>query len=174
MDFSILRKDGTHSISRKALRDRIQRTVETIAFENGKTDYKLDLEKFLRDNVDILTGVVAYAEKDPSFKMNLDKVMKEHTEVFATAATGDYKRGKFSGKSMDKNLKDKNFVTVAAAIGTQEGLRDFTPGVASTCFADDRFVTRDKLEPLTAYAVPPQPVEPPVPSNNRCRKMISF
>lgn len=176
MDFSILKREGRTTISKKVLRDRIQRTVETLAFQSQDPKFKLDVEAHLRENLDILTGVVAYAQKDPQFKMVLDKVMKEHKAICKMGLEGyGYKKGKATGGSINKNLRDKTSVSVAALISPQCGLKgDLDPGMSSKCFLDDRFVTRDQLEPLTAYAIEPQPMEMPMPSNNRCNNTISF
>ena len=173
MDFTFIRREGRKSISRKALRERIERTAETIAFQAKNPDYNLDMEKFLRDNIDIMTGVIAYSQKDPEFKKALDKVMRDHTDLFSTVAVGEYRPGKATGRSLQGHLKDKEHaIAVGKPIFGQH--KEIDPGLSSTCFTDDRFVTLDKLEPLTAYAVEPQPVEMPIPSNNRCRKMTSF
>lgn len=145
MDMSILKKEGRRSISKKTLRERIQRTIETIITQSQDPKLSLDLERHLKENLDILTGVIAYAQKDPEFKMIMDRVTKDHTSICYQMPIGP--------KCGNKGELDR--------------------GIESRCFMDDKFVTPDKVAPLVAIGVEPKPVEMIIPANN-CNRNINF
>lgn len=145
MDMSIMKKSGRRSMSKKSIRDRILRTVETIIFQSQDPKFSLDLEKHLRENLDIMTGVIAYAQKDPDFQKIMDRVTRDHT-----------------------------YLNVQAPIAPKYGNKgELDPGVASHCFLDDKFVTKDKIAPLVAHAVEPKPFEASIPFSN-CNRNIGF
>jgi hypothetical protein len=171
IDFSILEKDLKKTMNKRSVRNRVERIVKTLEAKSKDPTMTLDIEKLLRDNTDILNSVIAHGKKDPQFQVVLDNLMKEHTDIFKLGFTGyGFKQGKVTGKSVDKNLKDKVDVPVCAPMGTLDSKAGMERGMSSTCFLDDRFVTPDRLEPLTSYAVPPRPVEMAIPIGNRCRK----
>ena len=171
IDFSVMEKGLTKTIPKRSTRQRLERIVKTLSTASKDPAMRKDISRLLRENTDILNSVVAYAKKDPQFQVVLDNLMREHTDIFKLGLTGyGYKKGKVSGKSIDKNLKDKNTVTVAAPICSISSKGAMERGMSSTCFLDDRFVSPDQLEPLTSLPIPPQPVELSIPVGNRCRK----
>jgi hypothetical protein len=171
IDFSLMEKQMTKPMSKRATRDRIARIVKTLSTASKDPTMTKDISRLLRENTDILNSVVAYAKKDPQFQVVLDNLMREHTDIFKLGLTGyGYKKGKVSGKSIDKNLKEKTTVDVTAPMCSLSSKGSMEKGMSSTCFLDDRFVSPDQLEPLTSYAIPPQPVEMMIPLGNKCRK----
>jgi hypothetical protein len=171
IDFSIMEKDLKTSMSKRAVRQRVERIVKTLSVGVKDPAMSKDISKLLRENNDILHSVVAYAKKDPKFQVVLDNLMKEHVDIFKLGLTGyGYKQGKVTGKSVDKNIREKEAVSVCAPIGSISSKAGMEKGMSSTCFLDDRFVSPDQLEPLTSYVIPPKPVELSIPFGNRCRK----
>jgi len=171
IDFSILEKDLKKTMNKRSVRNRVERIIKTLETKSKDPTMTKDIEKLLRDNVDLLNNVVAHGKKDPQFQVVLDNLMKDHTEIFKVGLAGyGYKQGKVTGKSVDKNLKDKVDVQVCAPMGSVDSKAGFDRGMSSTCFLDDRFVTPDQLEPLSSLAVAPRPVEMHIPVGNKCRK----
>lgn len=171
VDMSIMERQAEKKISKKAFRERIARVIETISVKSKDPNMHKDIERLLRDNVDILNSVVAYAEKDPQFQLALDRLTREHQDILRNGMNGyGYKTGKVSGKSINKNLKEARSVPVSAPMGNISSKGGLDPGLSSTCFLDDRFISPDQLEPLGTVAAPPQPAAMVLPFGNKCRR----
>lgn len=174
MDFSAFKREGKKTLSRKHLRDRIQRTVETIAHYTKDPKYNIDLEKHLKENMDIMTGVIAYVEKEPKLKMKLDRYLKEHKEVFANITSSWGKTATNKDRDLLHILKEHNQLAITAPMKPKKNGDAVTKGVASTCYVDDRFVTFDQLDPVEQLAIEPQIAEVRLPMNVKCRNNISY
>ena len=174
MDFTTFKREGKKTLSRKHLRERIQRSVDTIAHYTKDPKYKVDLEKHLKDNKDIMTGVLAYIEKEPKLKVKLDKYLKEHREVFANISSSWGKVATNRERDLLHILREKDQISITAPMKPTKKGDAVTKGVASTCYVDDRFVTFDQLDPVEQLAVEPKPAEIRLPMNVKCRDNIDY
>lgn len=174
MDFTTFKKEGKKTLSRKHLRNRIQRTVETIAHYTKDPKYKVDLEKHLKENLDIMTGVLAFIQKEPKLKVKLERYLKEHRDVFANVSTNWGKVGHNKDRDLLHILQEHNQIAISAPMKPKKNGDAVTKGVASTCYVDDRFVTFDELDPVEQLAIEPRPAEIRLPLNVQCRDNVSY
>jgi len=174
MDFTAFKKCGKKTLSRKHLRNRIQRSVETIAHYTKDPKHTVDLEKHLKENTDIMTGVLAYIEKEPKLKIKLDKYLKEHREIFGNTTSAWGKTALNRDKDLLHILQEHNQIAITAPMKPKKKGDAVTKGVATTCYVDDRFVTFDQLDPVEQLAYEPKPAEIRLPMNVKCRDNITY
>ena len=174
MDFSSFKREGKKTLSRRHLRDRIQRSVETIAHYTKDPKYKIDLERHLKKNVDIMTGVIAFIEKEPELKHDLDRYLKDHKEIFGSASVAWGGTAHNKERDLMHILREHNQMSITAPMKPAKKGAAVEKDVPTTCYVDDRFVTFDQLDPVEQLAFEPRPVEIRMPMNVRCADNISY
>jgi len=174
MDFTTFKKQGKKTLSRRHLRNRIQRSVETIAYYTKDPKYTLDLEKHLKENLDIMTGVIAFIKKDPKLKVEFERYLKEHRDLFANTVNTWGQVAHNRDRDLLHILQEHNQIAITAPMLPKKKGDAVTKGVASTCYVDDRFLTFDQLDPVQQQAIIPRPAAVRLPFNVKCADNITY